>query len=131
MSVTRTGAGISRQAYGLRSRIFEVERWLADASCGVFEVHPELCFTELLGGAPPVASKKTWHGMVERRRALEAAGITLDAIDVAVGSVVPVDDMLDAAAAAWTATRLLAGTARSIPSVPSQFAGSRAIAIWV
>ena len=69
--------------------------------------------------------------MLERRSALESAGIRLDDVDARVGSVVPVDDLLDAAAAAWTASRLLAGAARSIPERPVQFAGSRPIAIWV
>ena len=131
LSVAAGGPGISRQAYGLRARIFEVERWLAAASCAVHEAHPEMCFTEMRGGLPPTASKKTWQGMVERRGALERAGITLDAIDTEVGSRVPVDDLLDAAAAAWTARRVLAGTARSIPSPPELDGNGRQIAIWV
>jgi predicted RNase H-like nuclease len=131
LSVAAGGAGISRQAHGLRARIFEVERWLAHASCPVFEVHPELCFAELRGGRPASAPKKSWHGVRERLDALEAAGIRLDDVDPGVGSIVAVDDLLDAAAAAWTASRLVSGVARSIPERPLQFAGARPIAIWV
>jgi len=131
LSVAAGEPGVSRQAYGLRARIFEVERWLPTAPCRVCEAHPELCFTELRGGAPPSASKKTWHGMIERRAALSAAGITLDDIDPSVGSLVPVDDLLDAAATAWTATRLLAGTARPLPDPPQDDGAGGRIAIWV
>jgi predicted RNase H-like nuclease len=131
LSVAAGEPGISRQAYGLRARIFEVEQWLPSAPCRVCEAHPELCFTVMRGGTPPTASKKTWQGMVERRAALSAARIDLDAIDPAVGSLVPVDDLLDAAAAAWTAARVLAGTARSIPAIPQDGGAGREIAIWV
>ncbi len=66
--------GISQQAYALGPKILEVERWLPSSPCPVYEVHPEVSFAVLLG-EPARASKKTWAGMVERRRALEAAGI--------------------------------------------------------
>jgi predicted RNase H-like nuclease len=131
LSVASGGPGISRQAYGLRQRIFEVERWLSSAPCPVREAHPELCFAEMRGGRPPSASKKTWQGMIERRAALAAVGMLLDDIDPAVGSMVPVDDLLDAAAAAWTAKRLLAGVARSIPDPPEDDRAGGGIAIWV
>ncbi len=131
LSVAAGEPGISRQAYGLGARIFEVERWLPSAPCRVVEVHPELCFTEMRGGAPPSASKKTWQGMIERRAALSAAGIVLDPIDPAVGSLVPVDDLLDAAAVVWTATRLVDGTARPLPDPPQDDGAGGAIAIWV
>ena len=45
LSVELTGAGISQQAYALRSKILEVERWLPRAPAPVWEVHPEVSFT--------------------------------------------------------------------------------------
>jgi predicted RNase H-like nuclease len=68
--------------------------------------------------------------MVERRVALEGQGIDLGGIDPEVGAAVGVDDMIDAAAAAWSATRLLAGTARSFPDPPDLDSAGRQIAIW-
>ena len=130
-SVAATGSGISRQAYGLRARIFEVRTWAAGLTCRVIEAHPELCFTEMRGGRPPSATKKSWHGMTERRTALASCGIDVDAIDPRVGSIVPTDDVLDAAAAAWTARRVLAGVARHIPEHPELDRAGFEASIWI
>lgn len=129
-SVRVTGTGISQQAYALAAKIFEVEGWLAEAPCPVFEVHPEVSFTEMMG-APPSATKKSWAGLVERRAALAEAGITLEHIGDGAARRAGVDDMVDAAAAAWTARRLLNGTARSLPSPPEIDESGRQVAIWV
>jgi predicted RNase H-like nuclease len=129
ISVAATGLGISQQAYALRSKILEVQDWLPTASFDVFEVHPEVSFTMMLG-QPARAPKKSWHGMMERRSALAAVGIPLEHVDPMVGAAVGGDDMLDAAAAAWTATRLLAGAARSFPDPPEAHPSGRPVAIW-
>lgn len=124
-----TGIGVSQQAYALRSKIFEVEEWLLERPCTVYEVHPELSFMAMIG-RPAGASKKTWLGMVERRAALASAGIALDNVDPEVGAVVGVDDMLDAGAAAWSASRLLTGAAKSFPDPPELDSFGQQIAIW-
>jgi len=124
-----TGAGVSQQAFALRSKIFEVEAWLPGAPCSVFEVHPEVSFT-LMMGQPALAPKKSWQGMVERRQALSAVGISLDHVDPCLGAAVGVDDVIDAAAAAWTASRLLVGAAGSFPDPPDVDPSGRHIAIW-
>ncbi len=127
----RTGTGISQQAYALGRKILEVERWLPSSPCPVYEVHPEVSFALLLG-APARASKKSWAGMVERRDALEAAGISLD--DIGTDSVAAVrasvDDILDAAVAAWSAARIARKTARSFPDPPKVGASGERVAIW-
>lgn len=41
-----------------------------------------------------------------------------------------VDDMLDAGAAAWTARRILANEARSLPASPPAGIDGRPVAIW-
>lgn len=125
-----TGHGISQQSYALREKILEVERWLPSAPCGVWEVHPELSFTMLMGH-PPHASKKTWAGMVQRRAALASAGIDVDGVGGAATRQAATDDMLDAAIVAWSASRLLDGTACSVPDPPDiDPATGRAVAIW-
>lgn len=130
ISKARSGVGISRQSFSLKSKIFEVERWLDDAPCPVYEVHPELSFKEMTGSVVD-SSKKTWAGMTIRRQALSREGIDLDTASRQVADRVAVDDMLDAGAAAWSAKRIYEGTARSIPRVPEPSPGGRAIAIWV
>ena len=95
LSVELTGSGVSQQSFALRKKIFEVEAWLPEASCPVFEVHPEVSFAVLIG-TPASASKKSWQGMVERRAALEAAGIRLGEVPDDVGQRAAVDDVLDA-----------------------------------
>ena len=59
-------------------------------------------------------SKKTWNGQMERRALLAAQGIELpDQLDELAGKA-PVDDLLDAAAAAWTAWRCVRGTGEAL-----------------
>jgi predicted RNase H-like nuclease len=129
ISVARTGSGVSQQAFALRAKIFEVERWLPSAPCPVYEVHPELSFT-IMSGQPPTAPKKSWHGMVVRWAALAREGIGLDGIDAEVGSLVGIDDLLDAAAVAWSARRLHTGCAIALPDPPERAPSGRAMAIW-
>jgi predicted RNase H-like nuclease len=95
----------------------------------VIEVHPEASFREL-AGAPLRATKKTYDGMMLRLELLASAGIELPK-QLAIGRVA-VDDVLDAAAAAWTANRHALGAARSLPGPEVQERdGDRVIAIWV
>ncbi|HUA41934.1 MAG TPA: DUF429 domain-containing protein [Streptosporangiaceae bacterium] len=124
-----TGSGISRQAFNLRDKILQVDRWLPMAPCPVVEVHPELCFGEM-AGAPLADSKSTWAGAVARRQLLAAEGIGLpDELGLA-GQQVGVDDVLDAAAVAWTARRFAAGAARCLPPEPQRFSDQIDCAIW-
>ena len=74
LAMALTGKGVSQQSYALRSKIFEVEEWIAHQRIPIWEVHPEVSFT-VLCGRPPVASKKSWTGVMERQEALASAGI--------------------------------------------------------
>jgi len=56
----------------------------------------------------------TWNGQALRRRALERAGIMLPD-ELGEGGDVPVGDVLDAAAAAWSARRYAQRRAESLP----------------
>lgn len=123
------GSGISRQAFNLRDKILQVDRWLPTASCPVVEVHPELCFGEM-AGAPLADSKSSWAGAVTRRQLLAAQGIALSGDLGLAGQQVGVDDVLDAAAVAWTARRFAAGAARCLPPEPERFSDQIDCAIW-
>ena len=125
-AVARCGDGpkISRQSYGLRAKILEVDAHRTDRR--IVEVHPELSFAAMAGA--PLVSKKTWNGAMRRRALLAAQGIELPD-DLATAGRVPVDDVLDAAAAAWTAGRLATGIALFLPPDPPMQDG-RTVAIW-
>ena len=124
----RVGEGMSIQAFGLLPKVREVDVWLPSAPCDVVEVHPEVSFAAL-AGAPLDARKHTWTGARLRHRLLTEAGITIGDIG-APGARANVDDVLDAAVAAWTARRVDQGTATSLPETPQTFADGVHSAIW-
>ena len=126
----RAGFGVSVQAYGLARRIFEVEEWSRSTALNVREVHPEVSFAEL-AGAPLADRKNSWAGVQHRQALLAAAGLVLEGDLGLAGRAAKVDDVLDAAAAAWTASRIAAGTARPIPDPPEQSDDGWPAAIWV
>jgi predicted RNase H-like nuclease len=129
VSQALTGHGISRQAYGLRDKILQVDGWRERAPCLVVEAHPELSFAAM-AGKPPPDSKSTWAGAVRRRELLAANGIDLAGDLGLSGLRVGVDDVLDAAAVAWTATRVAARTARRLPGQAERFSDGVDCAIW-
>jgi predicted RNase H-like nuclease len=124
-----TGSGISRQAFNLREKILQVDAWRPDAPCAVVEVHPELSFGEM-AGLPLTDSKSTWTGAVTRRRLLAEAGIDVRGDLGLTGLRVGVDDVLDAAAVAWTASRVARQAAQCRPDPPERFSDGIACAIW-
>jgi predicted RNase H-like nuclease len=127
-TLTDPPAGCSRQAWGLRDKLRPANELYARLPHRLFEVHPELSFAELNGGTPVAAGKKTWNGQMARRTLLGAAGIRLPG-DLAEAGTVPPDDVLDAAAVAWSAGRIARGEASSLPDPPG-LAGGVPIAIW-
>jgi predicted RNase H-like nuclease len=125
--LTDPPAGCSRQAWGLREKLLPANELYAGQQHRLFEVHPEISFAELNGGMPVAASKKTWNGQMARRALLGDVGISLPG-NLAAAGTVPPDDILDAAAVAWSADRIARGQASSLPD-PPQAAGVP-IAIW-
>jgi predicted RNase H-like nuclease len=106
------GKRISQQAWALRRTIAEVAE-VAAADERVIEVHPEVSF-RAMAGEPLAYAKTTWNGQAARRRALARAGIELPE-ELGEAGAVPVADVLDAAAAAWSARRYAEGRAASLP----------------
>ncbi|WP_239103359.1 DUF429 domain-containing protein [Microbispora corallina] len=123
------GEGVSRQAYGLRDKLFDVDRWRPGPSRRVVEVHPELSFTRM-AGAPLPYPKSTWAGAERRRELLAAEGVEVAGDLGPAGAFAGVDDVLDAAAAAWTARRVARGAARPLPDPPEDLGDGRPCAIW-
>jgi predicted RNase H-like nuclease len=114
-----TGRGMSAQAWGLRTRLLEADgfrrgRALPDSPPEPLrEVHPELSFAAL-AGAPLTDSKHGPAGIAVRRALLEVVGIVLPRRVAGAAE----HDLLDAAAVAWSARRIAAGTARVLPCAP-------------
>ncbi len=129
VSRDRAGEGVSAQAYGLRAKILDVDGWVATAPVPVVEGHPELSFA-VMGSGPLRHAKKTWAGAVARWGLLADAGIELAGGLGVAGAGAAVDDVLDAAAMAWTARRLVAGHAISRPDPPQVFDDGWPAAIW-
>lgn len=138
ISVARTGGrSVSAQSYALRSAILDVDGYVRVGAGTaseqaprppVVEVHPELCFA-VLAGAPLQTRKTTPEGIAERAGLLASRGLRLPAgIDLGRRGA---DDLLDAAAAAWTAARVHAGRAERVPAEPEIFSDGLDAAIWV
>lgn len=146
VSIARTGGrSLSAQSYALRAAILDVDGYVrrqdvdaADHDAAdhdahvprsrVVEVHPELCFA-VMAGAPLSTRKTTSEGIRERLGLLLAQGIHLPA-DVQLDRR-GVDDVLDAAAVAWTAARVVEGRAQRLPARPERFADGLDAAMWV
>jgi len=126
--VSIAGKGLSRQAWGLAPKLREARTCWAKDPGRIHEVHPEVSFQAMAGGTPLTHAKKTWRGQAVRRSLLAAAGIALGD-ELGEADRVPTDDVLDAAAAAWSAHRIATGTARCLPTVPERDAEGRAVAI--
>jgi len=118
-----TGQGFSIQAWGLRMKLLEADRYRATCEHPLYEVHPELAFGAM-AGAPLAHSKHTAAGRDLRRELLSRHGITVPRVRLA-----PVADALDAAAVAWSAWRIATGRAVVIPVRPQRDGDGREIAI--
>jgi predicted RNase H-like nuclease len=107
------GTGMSVQTWHIVDRIAQVDEAADDER--LVEVHPELSFAALAGRV--LSPKRTSEGRAERLAALDrwlpgAVGRT----DLPSGPLAV--DALDALAAAWSAHRVLTGTARVLPAEP-------------
>lgn len=117
---SESGTGLSKQAFAIVPKIREVDGCITPARQDrVFEVHPELSFAALNGGPPVAPTKRTAEGALVRMGLLSDAGLLhglLEAPERVRGA--GLDDVLDAAAAAWTAARYHGGAARRVPANP-------------
>jgi len=125
-----TGKGLSIQAWCISPKIKQVDDAITAASQEwVFEVHPEVCFWALNNKAPMRHNKKSREGLTERsillRTAFPAIELHLSSRPPGVGR----DDLLDAAAAAWTALRIQRGEAQQVCE-PERDERGLAVTMW-
>lgn len=117
---------IAKQTYQLFRRIREIDaRMTPELQDRVFECHPEVAFWALnnrhaLDEPKKVKSRPHEPGLALRRQLLITAGFPQAFLsDTAFrASVAGPDDFLDACACAWTAGRILEGTAITFPDLP-------------
>jgi len=129
---------VSKQLFMLAPKIREVDAALrADPALArhVFEVHPELAFWRLNGGAALSEPKKVKSrpyevGLALRRRLLVSAGLPAMAVEAAPPKGAGPDDLIDALACAAIARRIHAGLARPFPDPPERDAFGLTMAIW-
>jgi predicted RNase H-like nuclease len=127
-----TGRGMSIQAWGLHGKLLEADEFRRAAAASpplsevhLYEVHPELSFAALCGGTPLADSKHTRGGLAARRALLAQAGIVVPPRVPGAGE----DDLLDAAAVAWSARRIAAGAAITLSDLAQRADDGREIAI--
>jgi predicted RNase H-like nuclease len=116
------GKALSKQAWNIIPKTRDVDREVRSSPrlrSSVVEVHPEVIFLELSGGAalPP---KRLLAGRETRITLLEPQfGFTVRAAMARRRDLhCEADDILDAVAALWTAERIARGTAQSMPESP-------------
>jgi predicted RNase H-like nuclease len=104
------GKRLSRQAFGILSKIEEVGRIVTpERQRHLVEVHPEVSFT-VLAGVPMSHHKSTTEGRAERLVALRGPFPDIDRQSASRINRVRADDVLDAFVAAWSARRWVART---------------------
>jgi predicted RNase H-like nuclease len=123
-----TGTGLSRQSWALRPKLMEANTIWERHPGLLFEAHPEVSF-RTMAGTPLAQPKKSWSGMVRRRALLASQGIRLPDQLGPAGDAPP-DDVLDAAAVAWTANRVANKSAGSHPDPPELAGSGVPVAIW-
>lgn len=123
-NVARGGPGVTAQTFALVPAILDAEEFvLRRSDLTVVECHPECSFAEMNGGQAVATPKRTWQGMRDRLALLRGESLDLMAIDLGpAGGRAATDDVIDAAAAAWTARRCAAGRAERLPTEPERFA---------
>lgn len=117
LSIQAQGKSMPRQAYEIIPKIREVDNLMTtELQEWMFEVHPEMSFYTLNGRQALKHSKHEREGKSERMQLLlpHYPGIRAQLAELSRNKIGH-DDLLDAAAAAWTAERVARG------DVPRQF----------
>ncbi|KIP86480.1 hypothetical protein SN15_07315 [Stenotrophomonas maltophilia] len=132
------GRGFGSQSFAILSKIREWDDLLQcdhQARAMVREIHPEVSFSALNGGRRNgLAFKKKSQDGAAMRTWLLSSVFGFEQIARVVQSVArrqaATDDVLDALVALWSAERVAAGEAVSLPAPPVSDATGLATAIW-
>jgi predicted RNase H-like nuclease len=128
------GKAISKQTFAILHKIREVDDLLrarSDLHNVVREIHPEVCFCEL-AGHPMKNPKRKSEGREERRQLLGQYVRDLNKIvESGYEQRLPLEDILDATVACWSALRLVAGKGRSLVQPIPRDTSGLPMTIWV
>jgi predicted RNase H-like nuclease len=128
----RFGYGISIQTWHILAKVAETDDALAeigpDRRARVVEVHPECSFHTMASIARPTAAARDDRRRFDSKKTARGAGQRLAALSVwfdlpelaGAPARAAVDDVLDAAAVAWSTRRRALGQAELMPA-PAQF----------
>ena len=123
------GRGITRQSFALKPQINQVAVLAAEDS-RIYEVHPEVSF-KALSEKHLQFPKTQWNGHHVRRALLENHSIVIPYNSLDEVRTAGVDDVLDAAAAAWSARRIALKQAVALPRAFKEYdVSGRRVAIW-
>ena len=129
--------GLSIQAFGIVPKLREADALATpalqrgDGGLRMVEAHPEVAFAQMNGGEAVVASKKKPEGRAVRVGLLREACVADPLALVAeCRGTASADDVLDALACAWTAERVLRGTALRLPETPEADPRGLLMEIW-
>ena len=125
---------INKQTFAILPKIREVDVLLQtriELRAVVREVHPEVSFAEL-AGRPMINPKSSKAGRGERRMALARVFPNLvEAEDAGRTHGLPIEDILDATVACWSASRLATGMGRRLPETGNTDSAGLPMVIWV
>jgi len=132
------GRRISKQTFGILRKVEETDRLIRSESWArrIFhEVHPELSFAKW-AGRPMTYKKKHPAGREERLKLLnDVIGPRAfeTALETIRGHYIARDDLADAFAAVWTASRIVKGNAERLPERWPEPVDSKGVSmhIWV
>ena len=128
------GKAISKQTFAILPKIREIDDLLqtrTELRAVVREVHPEVSFAELVG-KPMIYRKSSVAGREERRTALSRVLPNLRMVENAGREQgLPIEDILDATVACWSASRLAAGRGRGLPETVTLDSTGLPMVIWV
>lgn len=127
------GKAVTKQTFAILPKIRQVDELLQtrhELREVVREVHPEVCFSELVG-MPMTHHKASLLGREERQRALARPFPELHLIEEAGRDQgLPIEDILDATVACWSALRLVGCKGRCLPDVVPVDTTGLPMAIW-
>jgi predicted RNase H-like nuclease len=126
--------GISKQCFGIFPKIIEANTLINPELQNVIkEVHPEVCFWKMGGEVSSFYSKRVIKGREERLNLLSSVGFSCvsDVFGKYPRSEVQLNDIIDAAAACWTAIRILKGEAIRLPATPDRDTSGLFMENWV
>ncbi len=129
---------VSIQGFHLFPKIREIDGLLRarpDLVPRVFEVHPEVAFWTMNGGAALPEPKKVKGspyapGLALRRGLLGRAGLPDALVAIAAPRGAAADDLLDALAGLVVALKIAQGRGRPFPDPPGRDAHGLPVAIW-